>query len=92
MVSGETPRSIIKNTDASAVPLLLFILTIIVVGALYTLFFLEVGLPFLKPLIPASDSKTFILMIVYALPMIITIVGVLSLIKEAQKKTIRGGP
>ncbi len=83
-------RDIFKDTDASAVPLLLFLLTIIVCGALYTLFFLEIAIPLLSYLIPSSDSKTFIMMIIWAMPMIITIVGMISLIKAGQKQTIGG--
>ena len=75
----------------SVVPLILFFLVIFGAGALYTLFFTEVALPLVDGLVPASDSKTFIFMVIYALPMIILIVGVFSLLKEGLKRSIYGG-
>ena len=87
----DSGKKFIQNTQASAVPLILFILSILVCGALYTLFFLEVALPNLKYLIPDSDSKTFILMGIYAIPIIITLVGVICLIKEGQKDNMARG-
>jgi len=84
-------RRIKQDNIGSVVPLILFILTIFGCGALYTLFFTEFALPTLSSFIPASDSKTFIFMLIYALPLIILIVGVLSLLKEGLKRTIYGG-
>jgi len=83
-------RSIIKSKEASAVPVILFMVTIIVCGALYTLFFLEIGFPLFKGYIPASDSKTFIMMMLYAIPLIVLLVGVISLLKAGIKRTIGG--
>lgn len=79
-----------NNTDASAAPLLLFLVTIFVVGALYTLFFIEIAMPLFTGYIPASDSKTLTMMIFYGLPMIILFVGGICLIKAGQKRTIGG--
>jgi len=83
-------RSIIENNKASAVPVILFVMTIIVCGALYTLFFYEVGFPMLKGFIPASDGKTFIMMFLYAIPLFILLIGVISLLKAGIKRTIGG--
>lgn len=84
-------RKLKDNNIGSVVPVILFILTLFGAGGLYTLFFLEIALPELSYLIPASDSKTFIFMIIYALPLIILIIGVFSLLKEGLKRTMYGG-
>ena len=83
-------KKLLKNNDASAVPVILFIVTIIVCGALYTLFFLEVGFPSLSGFIPASDSKTFIMMLIYAIPLFVILVGVISLLQAGIKRSIGG--
>jgi len=84
-------RKISLNSNASAAPIILFILTILVCGGLYTLFFIEVAIPSLGSYVPASDSKTFIMMGIYAIPLITAIIGVFSLIKAGQKRTLGGG-
>lgn len=84
-------RSLNKNNDASAVPIILFIITILVCGALYTLFMVEVAYPSLLYMIPASDSKTFIMMGMYAIPLVILLIGVFALIKEGVKESWSGG-
>lgn len=81
-------RKLIENNKASAVPVILFLVTIIVCGALYTLFFYEIGFPALSGFIPASDSKTFIMMLLYAVPFFVLIVGVISLLKAGLKRAI----
>jgi len=78
-------REFIKNNYGSPVPIMLFLMTIIACGALYTLFFVEVAFPNLLNFIPDSDSKTFIMMGMYAIPLIVLIVGVFCLIKEGVK-------
>lgn len=83
-------RNLLENKNASAVPVILFIVTIIVCGALYTLFFYEIGIPTLGGFIPASESKTFIMMLIYAIPLFILIVGVISLMKAGIKRSIGG--
>ena len=83
-------RSIIKSDKASAVPVMLFVATIIVCGALYSLFIIEVAIPSLSGFIPASDSKTFIMMLIYSIPLFVLIVGVICLLKAGIKKTIGG--
>ena len=85
-------KRILKNDDnGSVVPLILFILVIFVAGALYTLFFIEVGIPAFDGFVSSSDSKTFIYMAIYATPLIILIVGVFALLKEGLKRNIYGG-
>jgi len=81
-------RGIVDNSYASAVPIILFLITIIGVGALYTLFFIEIGIPTFSSWIPASDSKTFIMMCIYALPLFIIVVGVVCLIKAGLKRSV----
>jgi len=81
-------RKFIGSNEASAVPVLLFAATIIVCGALYTLFFIEIGIPSLSGYIPASDSKTFIMMFIYAIPLFVLIIGVLSLLKAGLKRNV----
>ena len=83
-------RKFIGNNEASAVPVILFVATILVCGALYSLFFLEVGFPFLRGYIPASDSKTFIMMMLYAIPLFVLIIGVISFLKAGVKRNIGG--
>jgi cobalamin synthase len=54
---------------------------------MYTLFFIEVGLPLLDLIpVPASSSKTLIMTLIYAIPLIVLIVGLISLILAAIKK------
>ena len=79
-------RSLQNNTDASAVPMILYVLTIVGCGGLYTLFFIEVFFPTVSVLIPASEPKTFIMMCFYAIPLIILIVGVIAVIKAGLKR------
>ena len=79
-------RNIRHNNYGSIVPVILFILTILCCGALYTLFFVEVAYPNLLYMVPDSDSKTFIMMGMYAIPLIVIIVGVLCIIKAGIKE------
>jgi hypothetical protein len=72
------------------VPLLTFILAILVCGAFYSLLFIEVAIPKLLSFIPASDSKTLIMMGIYGLPLLIAVIGVFCLLKAGQKRTIGG--
>jgi len=83
-------KNLLKDNKASAVPVILFVVTIIVCGALYTLFFLEIGFPLFGDYIPASDSKTLIMMMLYAIPLIVLLVGVISLLNAGIKRTIGG--
>jgi len=83
-------RKLIDNNVCSAVPLILFILTIVSCGALYTLFFVEVAYPSLLYMIPDSDSKTFIMMGMYAIPLFVILIGVFSVIKAGIKEGYQG--
>jgi len=44
----------------------------------------------LKGFIPASDSKTFIMMFLYAIPLFVLFIGVISLLKAGMKRSIGG--
>ena len=79
-------RKLTSNNHASIVPVILFVITIFGSGALYSLFFLEVAQPTFDSYIPAGDSKTFIMMGIYALPLIVLIVGIFSLFVTGLKK------
>ena len=84
-------RKLKDNNIGSVIPLIFFILTIFVCGALYTLFFVEVGFPSLEYLIPSSDAKTFIMMCIYGIPLIILIVGIAWLVREGVKREVMVG-
>ena len=79
-----------KNNHA-AIEILYYIITIFVVGALYSILFIGIAFPAFKNFIPASDSKTLIMMFMYGLPGIILIVGVIALIKYGIDKNKQGG-
>ena len=83
-------RNLIRDKKGSVVPVLLFVVTIIAMGAMYTLFFIEIGIPLLGGFIPASDSKVFIMMFIYAIPLTILIVGVVSLLLAGVKRSVGG--
>lgn len=81
-------RSILNDEQGSAVPVILYILTIFGVGALYTLFFIEIGVPSFLSYVPASSSRTFIMMCIYAIPLFVLVVGSISLIKSGLKRGV----
>lgn len=76
---------LIDNIEASAVPLILFFMTIFLCGGIYTLLFIEFGIPLVDSWVSSSDSKTFIMMGIYAIPLIILVVGVVWLIIQGLK-------
>jgi hypothetical protein len=78
-------RKLKDNNYGSAVPIILYIVAIVGLGALYTLLFIEIGIPSFSSFIPASDSKTFIMMCIYAIPMFILGVGSIALVKSGLK-------
>jgi len=80
-------KPILKDNNASAIPIILFLITIFGCGALYTLLFIEIGYPIFQPMIPASDSKVFIMMCMYAIPLFLLLIGVISLINAGLKRT-----
>lgn len=86
-------RKLIKDYSGSVVPPILFILCIFGGGALYTLFFIEIGIPVMNAWFPveSSDSKTYIFMIIYSIPIIITLVLLGALFLSGLKKQIPGG-
>jgi len=81
-------RRFFSNNVGSAVPIILFAVTLVSVGALYTLFFIQFGIPTFGSWIPASDIKVFIMMCIYAMPLFILIVGVISLLKAGVKRSV----
>lgn len=81
-------KKILSDNRASAVPLLLFIITIFSLGALYTLLFLEVALPSLQSYISDGPAKEFIIMMIYGIPGIILFIGGIALIKEGLKREV----
>lgn len=84
-------RRLLNNNDASVIPLLMFVLVVFGGGALYTLLFLEIAIPELAYLVPASDSKTFILMCIYAIPLAILVISGFATFKAALKRHYYGG-
>lgn len=76
------------DDNASAVPIIMFLVTIFGCGALYTLLFIQFGIGFFGSMVPASDSKTFILMVIYAMPLLVLMIGMVSLIREGLKRSV----
>ena len=83
-------KRLIHNNQASVIPLLLFVLTIFVCGALYTLFFIEIGFPTFEGYIPEGSAKTFIMMMIYAIPLIVIIIGSFALLLAGVKRGVYG--
>jgi len=81
-------KPLINNQIASAVPLILFVLTILGAGALYTLLIVEIGQPIFDSYIPSGAVKTFVMMIIYGLPGIILVIGVISLVRSGLKQEV----
>jgi len=79
-------RQLRYDNQGSVIPLILFLLTLIIAGALYSLFFIEIGYPILA-LIPIASTvyKTFIMMCFYGIPMFVLFVGIISLFLSALK-------
>ena len=76
------------DSFGSAVPIIYFILTVVVCGALFSLLFIEIGFPIFLDFIPDSDSKVFILMLMRGIPLIVLFVGVVCLVREGLKKEV----
>ena len=81
-------RKILLDQDASAVPLILFVITIFACGGLYSLFFLEVAFPSFNSWIPDGDIKVVVLMCMYAIPLFVIVVGMLSLLLAGLKREV----
>lgn len=81
-------RKLRNNNVGSAVPVILFIVTIVGCGGLYTLFFLEFGLNFFDSYIPESDVKTFLYMCFYGMPILILTVGSICLVRAGLKREV----
>lgn len=81
----KTLKCFIHDEQASAIPMILFILGLLGAGAMYSLFFIIVGIPTLSPFIPDSMFKTLIIGIIYFSPFVVLIVGVLALMQSGMK-------
>lgn len=83
-------KKLLNDNIGSVVPPLLFLLSLIGGGALYTLFFIEIGIPIMNAWfpVPESDSKTFIFMIIYAIPIFITITALFALWLNGLKRNL----
>ena len=80
-------RKLASDNNGSAIPVLLFLITIFSCGALYSLFFVEIAYPTLAVFVPASDSKTFIMMCMYAIPLFVIVVGIIALMIAGLKRS-----
>lgn len=81
-------RDLKNNNIGSVVPLVLFFITFFGAGALYTLFFIEIGFPALMWMLPNDDARIYIMMVIYAVPAIIVVVGIFALYLNGLKRTI----
>jgi hypothetical protein len=79
-------RKLLHNNYGSIIPVIWFILTLFAIGLLYTLLFIEIGVPTFDSWIPSSDSKTFIMMLIFIMPLIILLVGGFALLKTGLKR------
>jgi len=80
-----------RNNHGSVIPLMLFILTIITAGALYSLLFITVGFETFSSYIPDGQYKTIILLMFRAIPGIVLIVGVIALLISGLKRRATAG-
>jgi len=53
---------------------------------MYTWFFLEIGFPTFTGYIPSSDAKTLLMTLLYGIPVVILVVGVIALVKAGLKQ------
>lgn len=81
-------RKLNSNNEGSVIPLILFIITIIASGALYTILIVEVAFPAVEDWLPATEVGTFIKMMIYAIPMVVLIIGTLALLLSGVKKEV----
>jgi len=80
-----------RGRYGSVIPLMLFILTIITAGALYSLLFITVGFETFSSYIPDGQYKTIILLMFRAIPGIVLIVGVIALLISGLKRRATAG-
>lgn len=81
-------KKLINDTRASAIPVILCILGIIGAGALYTLLIIEIGQPTFDEYIPSGDVKTFVMMMIYGIPLFILVVGVIAIVRSGLKREV----
>jgi len=84
---------IVTNNQGNVSIIAIYILSLIGLGGLYTLFFLEFAIPNLAPHIPAvfDTYKTVILMFLWGIPFFITFIFSLAVLKNALKRHELGG-
>ena len=79
-------RKLVHDTYAGgAIPMILFVMGVFGAGGLYTLFFVIIA-PSLMDLIPNSIFRILIMGIIYAIPMVILVVGFIALMLEGMKE------
>ena len=83
--------SVSRGKYGSVIPLMLFILTIITAGALYSLLFITIGFETFSSYIPDGQYKTIILLMFRAIPGIVLIVGVIALLISGLKRRVTAG-
>jgi len=82
-------RSLLADENAGAVNLILFFVTIFSCGGLFMFLIIEVGLPTFGVYIPDDDVGVFIRMCIYSIPILIAVVGTISLLISGIRE--RGG-
>ena len=80
-------KKLSDDVCGSAVPLIYFVLTLLVIGALFSLFFIDVFFP-LVDMVGISDSvhKSFILLVLRGICLFIFAVGCVALLISAVKE------
>ena len=68
-----------------------YVIAIFACGGLYSLLFIAIAFPVFRDFIPASDTKTIIMMLMYAIPGIILVIGALALIVRGIQKNRESG-
>jgi len=81
---------VINNNQGNISIIAIYLMSIISLGALYTLLFLEMAIPNLAPLIPNDLGmyKTVFLMLIWGIPIIILLVSSLAVIKTGLKREV----
>jgi predicted membrane channel-forming protein YqfA (hemolysin III family) len=66
-------------------------MVLFIAGLFYTIFILWIGIPFFDAFIPSGDAKTFMLMIIYALPLFVLVGCSVWFIRVSLKKSMESG-
>lgn len=84
-------KKIINDNDGFILPLIMFIMVLVIAGLFYTVFILWIGIPFFDAFIPNGDAKTFMLMLIFGMPLFILIGCSIWFIRVSLKKGLEGG-